>query len=164
MIYHKTQPNHIYLIYLYKVDLTSNNLQWLLCHKIQTNQIICVHFSFLSFFLSRGITLWLNYHVQKIRRTPTHDIRKQWAAISTVLGLICRDLPSWSSNQRSQNAEPKLYHWANSPHHTQVMPNQLVIVIARLIYLNMSCKLHPYSLQRTRSLVGEIMVYTADKT
>ena len=32
-----------------------------------------------------------------------------------------------------------------------MMPNQLVMVIARPINLNLSCKLHPYSLQRTRS-------------
>ena len=27
LICHKTQPNHIYLIYVYKVDLALNNLQ-----------------------------------------------------------------------------------------------------------------------------------------
>ena len=36
----------------------------------------------------------------------------------------------------------------------QVTSNQLVRVIARLINLNVSCKLHPYSLQRTRSPPG----------
>ena len=30
--------NHVYLIYMYKVDLALNNLQWLICHKIQPNQ------------------------------------------------------------------------------------------------------------------------------
>ena len=30
----------IYLIYMYKEDLALNNLQWLICHKTQTNQII----------------------------------------------------------------------------------------------------------------------------
>ena len=47
--------------------------------------------------------------------------------------------------------EPKLYHWVISPHHTQVMPNQLLVVIAQTINLNVSCKLLAYSLQRTRS-------------
>ena len=30
----------------------------------------------------------LNYNDQKIRRTPTHDIREHWTAVSTLLGLI----------------------------------------------------------------------------
>ena len=34
------------------------------------------------------------------------------------------------------------------------MPNELVIVIALPINLSVSCKLHPYSLQRTRSPPG----------
>ena len=29
---------NIYLIYMYKDDLALNNLQWLICHKTQTNQ------------------------------------------------------------------------------------------------------------------------------
>ena len=28
----------LYLIYIYKRDLTSNNLQWLICHETQLNQ------------------------------------------------------------------------------------------------------------------------------
>ena len=34
--------NHIYLIYMYKEDLALNNLQWLICHKTQQNQIIYI--------------------------------------------------------------------------------------------------------------------------
>ena len=30
----------------------------------------------------------LNYQDQKIRRTPTLDIRKHWTAVSLLLGLI----------------------------------------------------------------------------
>ena len=37
-----TQPNPIYLIYMYKEDLALNNLQWLICHKTQPNQILYV--------------------------------------------------------------------------------------------------------------------------
>ena len=33
LICHKTKPNHIYLICMYKEDLSSNNLLWLMCHK-----------------------------------------------------------------------------------------------------------------------------------
>ena len=32
----------IYLIYMYKEDLALNNLQWLICHKTQPNQIIYI--------------------------------------------------------------------------------------------------------------------------
>ena len=34
----QTKPHHIYI---YKEDLGLNNLQSLICHKIQPNQIIC---------------------------------------------------------------------------------------------------------------------------
>ena len=38
LICHKTQPNQIIyiLIYMYKEDLALNNLQWLICHKTKT--------------------------------------------------------------------------------------------------------------------------------
>ena len=32
----------IYLLYIYKVELALNNLQWLICHKTKTNQIIYI--------------------------------------------------------------------------------------------------------------------------
>ena len=40
LIWHKTKPNHIYLIYMYKEDLALNNQQWLICHKTKPNRII----------------------------------------------------------------------------------------------------------------------------
>ena len=44
LICHKTQPNQIIydLKYMYKEDLALNNLQWLICHKTQPNQIIYI--------------------------------------------------------------------------------------------------------------------------
>ena len=43
LIYHKTQPNQtIYIQYIFKEDLALNNLQWLICHKTQLNQIIYI--------------------------------------------------------------------------------------------------------------------------
>ena len=44
LICHKSQQNQItiYLIYMNKEDLALNNLQWLICHKIQPNQIIYI--------------------------------------------------------------------------------------------------------------------------
>ena len=42
LICNKTQPNHIYLIYMYKKDLALNNLQWLICNKTQPNQITSI--------------------------------------------------------------------------------------------------------------------------
>ena len=37
-----TKSNHIYSIYMYKVGLTLNNLQRLICHKMKPNQIIYI--------------------------------------------------------------------------------------------------------------------------
>ena len=34
--------NHIYQIYTNKQDLALNNLQWLICHQTQPNQIIYI--------------------------------------------------------------------------------------------------------------------------
>ena len=41
LICHKTQPNQIiYILYMYKEDSALYNLQWFMCHKTQPNQII----------------------------------------------------------------------------------------------------------------------------
>ena len=37
-----TKPNPIYLIYMYKVDLALNNLQWLMYHETKQSQIIYI--------------------------------------------------------------------------------------------------------------------------
>ena len=79
-----------------------------------------------------------------------------------LLGLfssVYHDLLQWRLNQWPQSAESKLYHWAISSHCIQVMPNQLVMVIAWPIYLNVSCKLLLYSLQRTQSPPGPCITY-----
>ena len=63
----------------------------------------------------------LNYHDQKICRTPMHDIRKHWTAVSTLLGLISsvyRNLHHWRSNQWPQIEVPKPYNWATSSYRT----------------------------------------------
>ena len=47
-------------------------------------------------------------HDQKICRTLTHDIRKHWTAVSTLLGLInsvYRDLQHWSFRSQSGVAD-----------------------------------------------------------
>ena len=105
-------------------------------------------------FVRNWLLKELNYHDQKIRRTPTHDTREHWTAVLTLLGLISsvyRNLHHWRSNQRPQIVVPKLYNWATSSYRTQVTPNQLVMVIAQPNNLNVSCKLYPYSFQRTQS-------------
>ena len=74
----------------------------------------------------------MNYHVQKIRWILKRDIRKRWTDVSTLLGLISsvyRDFLQWISNQRPQNAKLKLHHRSTNPHHTQVLPNKLVMVL-----------------------------------
>ena len=63
----------------------------------------------------------LNYHDQEIRRTPTHNIQEHWTAVSAWLGLISsvyRTIHHYRSNQRPQNAVPKLYNWATSLYRT----------------------------------------------
>ena len=42
MPYNSTKPNHIYLIYMYKEDLTLNNLKVLICHKTRGVIVIVV--------------------------------------------------------------------------------------------------------------------------
>ena len=38
----ETQPNHIYLIYMYKEDLALNSLQEFISHKTQPYQILYI--------------------------------------------------------------------------------------------------------------------------
>ena len=90
-------------------------------------------------------------------RKPGEHLRKHWTAVSTLLGFLSSvycDLHLGKSNQRPQIAQPKLYNCANSSYRIRVTSNQLVMVIARPINLNVSCKLYPYSFQRTRSPPG----------
>ena len=51
----------IYLIYTYKKDLVLNNLQWLICHKTQPNQLI-----YFIYMYKKGLALnnlqWLKWH------------------------------------------------------------------------------------------------------
>ena len=42
LICHKTQPNQIIYIYMYKKDLALNNLQCLICQKTQPTQIMFI--------------------------------------------------------------------------------------------------------------------------
>ena len=42
---------HVYLIYMYKEDFGLNNLQWLVCHKTQLNQIIYICYIYIYIFL-----------------------------------------------------------------------------------------------------------------
>ena len=45
----QSNPNNIYLIYMYKRDLTLNNLQLLICHWTKANQII-----YIQLYVQRG--------------------------------------------------------------------------------------------------------------
>ena len=106
----------------------------------------------------RPTTIWLlnsqrelNYHDQKILRTPTHDLREHWTTVSTLLGVITnvyRNFHHCRSHQRPQIAVSKLYNWPTSLYCTQVTPNQQLMVIARPNNLNfgkstdVTCKTH----------------------
>ena len=56
-----------------------------------------------------------------------------------------------TTGDRTSDHRLQCQNWATSSYRTQVLPNQLVMVIVRPNNLNVSCKLHPYSFQRTRS-------------
>ena len=88
----------------------------------------CLYVYFL--FFRRGIILWIKLTWPENLANTCARHKETWTAVSTLLCLISRvyhDLPHWRSNQRPQNAEPKLHHWAHCPHCTPVMPNRLVI-------------------------------------
>ena len=75
------------------------------------------------------------------------DIRKHWTVIWILLGLI-------SSVDRTSHHRDETLQLRYSPYRSEVTSNKLVMVIARPINLNVSCKLHLYSLQNTRSPPG----------
>ena len=105
------------------------------------------------------ITCELNY--QKIRQIPKNGIWEHWTAVSTFLGVLSwlyRNPHHWRSNQQPQIVVPEIYNRAISPLHTQVTPNQLVIVIACPNNLNVSGKLHPYSFQRIRIIITQVRI------
>ena len=112
-----------------------------------SNLRLCAQSKFSSKGTVNSIYYKLNYHDQKI---SVRDIRKHWTAVFTLFGLISGDLLNWRSNQRPQNAERKLYHWATGLHRTQALPYQLVIVNVRS--LNLKCLVVTFVLlQRTQS-------------
>ena len=41
-VIYKMSIEIIFFVYMYKEDLALNNLQWLICHKTQPNQIIYI--------------------------------------------------------------------------------------------------------------------------
>ena len=93
----------------------------------------------------------LNYHDQKIWRTLAYDIWKHFTAVSTLLGLISsvyHNLQHWRSNLQTQSqnstTEPSVH----------ITHKWCQINLTWPINLNVSCKLHPYSLQKTWSPPG----------
>ena len=61
------------------------------------------------------------------RKSGKHCVRQEhWTAVAILLGLISivySDLSHWKSDQRPQNTEPKLNHWAIGPPPAQALPN-----------------------------------------
>ena len=117
------------------------------------NFVVCFHFLMTQFALIHDeLPNYNTLLIQKIRRRLAHDIRKHWTAVSTLSGLISseyRDLHHWRLNQQSLSQNS-----TTEPLRTQLVPNKQVMVIAQPINLNVSCKLHPYYLQKTRSPPG----------
>ena len=90
-----TKPNHIYLIYMYKEDLALNNLQWLICHKAQPNQII-----YIWYICIKRIWHWITYngwYAIKPKLTKSYIyiyiymiyMYKEDLALNNLQGLIC---------------------------------------------------------------------------
>ena len=106
---HTHTHTHIY-IYIYINSGKNNHLQYstfMLNTFIRPTDLklflLTVH-KFLTstlFIITRSY--WeLNYHDQKIRQTPSHDIWKHCTAVSTLLGFISsvyRDLHNWRPNK-----------------------------------------------------------------
>ena len=100
----------------------------------------------------------LNYHEQKIRRTLTHNIRKRWTAVSTLLGLL-NMIPLLKKENVDQTV---LFD-------QQIRPDQMLPLPARVKQGAMAIKsiLHSSKLQHywsfTISLLNAIFTALADK-
>ena len=72
-----------------------------------------------SYFHNPNKRYELNYHEQKIRLTPTHDIRKHWTAVFDLIRSHQQCIP-WSPPLEIEPAitEAKLYNWATNSHRT----------------------------------------------
>ena len=132
----------------------------------QTNLYIYIHIC-TSSFLSWGIILWIELLWPENR---ANTCVQHMETLDSCFNLIRSNqqcipcFPHWRSNQQPQNMEQKFYHIAISPHHAQVIPNQLVMAIECPGKLNVSCKLHPYSLQRTWSSWGPHLLRSIGNT
>ena len=106
--------------------------------------------------LSRGIILWIELpwpeNSANTYAWHTETLNSSFDLIRSHQQCIPRSPPP---EIEPATTEPKLYNWAHSSYRALVTPNELMMVIARPINLNVSCKLHPYSLQITRSPPGQ---------
>ena len=110
----------------------------------------CTYF----YFLSRGINI-VNW-ITMTRKSGEHLHTIYRNTVSTFLGLISsvyRNIYHWRSNQQPQIGVLKLYNWATSSYRTQVIPNQLVMVIARLNNLKKTRSTTSIILKKLDSLV-----------
>ena len=65
-----TNPNPIYLTYMYKEDLALNNLQWLICHKNQSEKSSIFNIYMYKEDLALNNLQWLICH--KPNQTKTY--------------------------------------------------------------------------------------------
>ena len=106
--------SHIYLIYMYKQDLTLNNLQWLLCHQPKPNQIIW------PIFLLRVVMAakrWL--HFSDLQNWISRLDHRNWISKTGSPNYISKldlknlitklDIQNWISKTRSPKLD--LQNW-----------------------------------------------------
>ena len=83
LICHKTQPNQI--LYMDKEDLALNNLQWLICHKTQPNQIIYLIYMYKEDLALNNLQ-GLICHKIKPNQTETHQVGFEPSSFYCVCG------------------------------------------------------------------------------
>ena len=102
-------------------------------------------------FLSKVIKLWIELpwpdNLSNTHGNARELFRPYWVS-SAVYTMIS------TTGDRTSDHVLQSRNWAISPYPKQVTPNLFVRVIARPINLTVSCKLHPYSLQRAQSPTG----------
>ena len=82
-MYHEIQPNLI--MFMYKENLSLNNLQWLMCPKTQPNQVI---YMYKVNFASKANNGWYGVKPNQTK-SYVFNMYKEGLALNNVRWLIC---------------------------------------------------------------------------
>ena len=165
---HRTQvmPNQLVIVIVWSVNLNvsyklhpysllSMDLTCLQATSSQRNyynlkgkDIRDVHFFFFFFFFfGRGIILWIRLPWPE---NPANTSARNTEALDRCFNLIrshqqcIQWFPPLDIEPATTECRTESLTLTINSHRTQVMTNQLVMIIAPLINLNVSCKLHAY--------------------